>query len=246
MKVSRPFALAAIIASFGVLQAHATTWFPKTVPDPFAAGKECKVAEWGSYGGYIYSWPSKYDQVFWPYTDDAGIWYCESSGFAAFVHDFDKLKEGERAAIAAFLKEHPGAVAPGADRLKRIEALYALREEDAQFRVFLLRLLAYKYEDLGDLDAAKAYRTRAFAAMQDALAAGVDEKTRLEYLYVCANYARKLGQPGKSDEYLEQLHAAASKAQPESRSYADYLEKLAVETPNIGPDGKLAPGPKER
>jgi len=221
--------------------ARATTWFDTAVTDPLAPEATCTVHEWGSYGSYVYGWPSKYDQVFWPYTDDKAIWYCGTSGFAAFVHDFE-LTPVESERIAAFLKEHP---APGdagsASRLKWLEAIYALRDKEPDFRLFLLRLFAYRYEELGDIELANSYRARALAAMQAALQGELREKTRLEYVYVCANYARKLGDPKRSDEYLEQLRTLIAKATPKEAEYARYLEKLSAETPRIGPGGKLQP-----
>jgi hypothetical protein len=71
------------------LEASATTWGePQSVPDPLRQDAICKVAEPMSYGSYIYQWPSKYDQVFWPLTVPNGIWFCPESGFAAFIGEF--------------------------------------------------------------------------------------------------------------------------------------------------------------
>ena len=69
--------------------AWATTWSRILVDDPLLPGRKCRVHAIASWGTYIYEWPSKYDFVFWPVTDEKAIWYCEESGFAAFVDDFD-------------------------------------------------------------------------------------------------------------------------------------------------------------
>src|SRR5262245_37271311 len=93
----------AAICLLATSSALATTWTePTPHPDPVRDGATCQGAEPMSYGSYIYQWPSKYDQVFWPLTDSHSIWFCRESGFAAFVGDFE-LGADERAALASHL-----------------------------------------------------------------------------------------------------------------------------------------------
>jgi hypothetical protein len=84
--------------------AFATTWGREERPDPVIDGATCAVSEPMSWGSYIYHWPSKYDQVFFPLTDEHGIWFCRESGFTAFIGDFE-LRPEEKAALAAHLPQ---------------------------------------------------------------------------------------------------------------------------------------------
>jgi hypothetical protein len=86
------------------ISTQATTWGETEVDDPILDGEKCSVHEPASWGGYIYRWPSKYDQVFWPLTDIHGIWFCENSGFTAFIGDFDELSDIEVGHIKELLK----------------------------------------------------------------------------------------------------------------------------------------------
>ncbi len=52
--------------------ALATTWASSEKTDPMT-GEKVPSHEIMSYGGYIYNWPSKYDLVFWPFTDEKWI-----------------------------------------------------------------------------------------------------------------------------------------------------------------------------
>jgi hypothetical protein len=65
-----------LFATIGILltitagpMASATTWGKSTVKDP-VSGDGVEVQEPMSSGSYIYEWPGKEDQVFWPATDE--------------------------------------------------------------------------------------------------------------------------------------------------------------------------------
>ena len=47
-------------------------------------------------GSYVYEWPEKYDQVFFPVTDGQGLWAC-ASGFVGVIGDIElSIPEKER------------------------------------------------------------------------------------------------------------------------------------------------------
>ena len=84
-----------LLLIFCPLAVYSTTWGELEVDDPILEGEKCAVHQPASYGSYIYRWPSKYDQVFWPLTDSHGIWFCQESGFTAFIDDFADLSPEE-------------------------------------------------------------------------------------------------------------------------------------------------------
>lgn len=226
----------------------ATTWGEAQVDDPIKEGAKCEVNEPGSYGSYIYSWPSKYDQVFWPITVPQGIWYCSESGFVAFIGDFDGITDKEKADIAAYLKNREQKLGNGKDLLVRLEEIYALRDKDDAFRNKLNRVLARWYQDLEDIGRANEYRRVALAEIERWLQkGGKDEGRRLEYLYLAANYTRLFGKIEASDEYIARLEQAAENVRSEKlKGFAGYLLELVEDTAYITPGGALNPRRPEK
>ena len=236
-------ALLLLLACAGV-PAVATTWGETTVVDP-VGGKPCKVPTPASMGSYVYEWPEKYDQVFFPVTDSAGIWACES-GFAAVIGDI-ALSASEKLRIAANLTTIPAAERIPKDiagKLRRAEALYLLRDLTPERRALIHRILAYDFEGMAaDADRAAFHRK---AALEIMLARLADESlppaTRMEYVFVSANYVREFGDSARADRLLSQLEALiADSTGSQTESYAQYLRSLIAPARTIAPGGRLAP-----
>ena len=225
--------------------ADAVTWAEREIQDP-VGGKPCRVATLASSGSYVYDWPEKYDQVFVPVTAAEGVWFCGGSGFASFIGD-DKLAYVERKRIAAFLDGEPRAARaqPGiAGRLQRVEAIYALRDLIPERRALVHRILAYDFESLaGDPLRARQHRQAALAIMLDRLAdESLAQGTRLEYLFVSANYLRESGDSVRADRLSAQLEMQIQNAgSGELASYAAYLQSMLPAARTIAPGGRLAP-----
>lgn len=227
-----------------VVPAKATTWSETTVVDP-VNGKPCKVSAPASMGSYIYEWPEKYDQVFFPVTDSAGIWACES-GFASLIGD-TALSVGEKQRIAGYLGGLIAAerdVKNIADKLRRAEALYLLRELAPERRALIHRILAYDFESIA-ADAGRSVYHRK-AALEIMLARLADESlpraTRMEFLFVSANYLREFGDSTRADRLFSQLEMLISDSVgSQAGDYAKYLQSLLPSARKIAPGGRLAP-----
>lgn len=226
--------------------AMATTWGQTTVVDPIS-GKPCEVATPASMGSYIYEWPEKYDQVFFPVTASEGIWSCESV-FASVIGDI-VLSESEKQRITAYLTGLAAADRPATsitDQLRRAEALYALRELKPERRALIHRILAYDFERLAnDADGSARHRKAALEIMLGRLAdEALPPSTRMEYVFVSANYLREFGDSARSDRLFSQLEALiAQSAGSQAESYAQYLQSLLESARKIAPWGHLAPEP---
>jgi len=222
--------------------AQATTWAEQEVADPINQDEVCDVSSPMSYGSYIYQWPSKYDQIFWPKTDPNGIWFCEKSGYIAFMEDFDNLSKDDITRISQYLSENQLDNHTPKDKLKHLEALYALRELDQAKKIQLLRTFAYLNEGLENLAKANALRERALVEIENQISLELEEGQRLEYFYLAANYHRQFGHTEKSDQYIEKLLAAIDGLKDEQLSgFAKYLSELVKETPKISAGGILRP-----
>lgn len=226
---------------------HATTWGDAKVQDPINPKAKCDVQEPMSSGSYIYQWPEKYDQVFWPTTDENGIWFCKTSGFVAFMGDFEGLADAEKTRISQYLRENYKGEDSLEAKLKSLEAIYALREKDETFRNSLLRILARWYQDTGDTEKANGYRRKALDGIRSALTGEMPDGQKLQYLYVAANYSRELGDTEASDRYLVELRDKAGLTKdPSISGFVEYLLTLSKDTPRIQPGGVLDPEQEKR
>lgn len=231
----------ALTMGFSV-QAVAVTWAERQIEDP-VDGSPCKVPELASMGSYIYAWPEKFDQVFVPVTSAQGLWYCPGSGFASFIGDTD-LQATERERIAEFLRGQPLlAESDLAGRLRRAESVYALRELSVERQALIHRILGFTFETLAeDPQRAGTHRKAALNLMLQRLAdESLAQSTRLEYLFVSANYLREFGERERADRLLDQLRARID-AQA-GNAYAAYLASLLAEATLIEPGARLAPEP---
>lgn len=231
-----------LILVFIPLAVRATTWGESEVDDPILKGETCSVHEPMSYGGYIYNWPSKYDQVFWPLTDPNGIWFCEKSGFTAFIGDFEGLSTEEVQEIKQFLSDNPPKDSSIQTKLFLLEKLYSMRKTEKAFKNRILRVMARWYQDLGELDKANEYRKVALDSIKSDLEGELGEYQKLEYLYLAANYTKQFGNDEESGKYITLLKdVIAGVKDEEVKGFAEYLSELVENTKYITQGGALDP-----
>ena len=223
----------------------ATTWGESEVDDPFKQGEKCKVHQPASYGGYIYSWPSKYDQVFWPYTDPHSIWFCEKSGYVSFMTNFDELNENDKNKIHIYLDKNQLQNPTQKQLIKALEEIYLLRELAPEKRNMLTRVFARWHQGFGDLDKAKEYRKKTLVEIEVALESELSQYKKMEYLYLAANYTRLFGDIEKSDDYLKRLKIEIETVEDKELSgFSEYLSELSKDTKFIIPGSKIEPTKK--
>lgn len=187
--------------------ANAITWVSVEKTDPIT-GDKVTVQKPGSFGTYIYSWPSKFDLVFWPLTDENWIWFCPKSGYASFGGDFDKLSDREKEHLSKWLKENydPSRKPETHEsKLAWLERVYGQRERDEQFWGHFYRLMVYTYRD--DEQKSLEYVKKAMPLLQKALDAKPRGIRRIEVLYLLGEYSRRTGQDEKAREYFRQVKA---------------------------------------
>lgn len=226
-----------------VFNTYATSWTELKVNDPIKPGSECLVNEVVSFGGYVFDWPSKYDQIFFPYTSSLAIWFCRDSGFIAFMGDFDNITAEEKSKIASYLLQHPQEnIKSLLSKLELLETLYSFRKISPESRNMHKRILAYLYEQINEYDKANDFRKSALRQIYELLNTDLALAMRLEYLYIAANYERQLGSIVNSELMLTRLITEIKDiSDTELKSFGDYLLKLSKETPDIKPGGTLAP-----
>jgi hypothetical protein len=181
-----------------------------TEPCPIT-GTPCQALHIISYGSYIYSYPSKYDLVFFPDTEPDWFFYCPQSGYVSLGGDFKKLDGEEKTRISAYLAQHRTGDTDLRDLARRLhvaEELYALRNKDQAFWIKLYRVMAYLHEkELQDTPAALAYRLKALALIEEALKTPLPDGRRKEYLYLAGEYHRWNKGYAKAAQYFAEAKA---------------------------------------
>ncbi|WP_261627223.1 DUF2225 domain-containing protein [Pseudoalteromonas holothuriae] len=232
-----------IFTIFLAFNTSATKWSESSVDDPFKSGSKCLVNNVLSSGSYVFNWPSKYDQIFFPYTSSAAIWFCKDSGYISFMSDFDNITEEEKSKISTYLKANPQRnVRSLISKLKLIDVIYSFRKASPELSNRNKRILAYLYEQKDKFEVANNYRRAALTEIYELLKTDLTKYKRLEYLYVAANYERQLGNTSNSDKNLTTLQKEIESIQTEElKGFGNYLSKLLSDTPLIKPGGKLEP-----
>ncbi len=149
------------------LVADATSWVPLEQPCPLCRGQS-RVWHVASAGGYVYTWPSKYELVFWPYTDEESLFTCRHCGLTLFTFDLDALPAERHAAIRAALQGVDPArlfagdvPAPIVERLPVAARVYEAWGRDDRTWGHFHRVAAYHYAAAGMRREAAASRRRA-------------------------------------------------------------------------------------
>jgi len=188
--------------------AWATTFVSVKKSDPIG-GEMVTVHDVISYGSYIYDAPSKYDQVFWPFTEESWIWFCPGSGYASFGDDFDKLTDEEKARLSLWLKDNYNASQKPTthkEKLAWLEKVYAQRQKDREFWCRFWRLMAYAYAD--EPQTSLAYVAKALPLLEKQLQAGPEGIARIRVLFLLGEYHRRTGDTRAARRYFRQAKAA--------------------------------------
>lgn len=185
--------------------ADATTWVPVKKTDPFT-GAEVTVHETVSFGNYIYRWPSKFDLIFWPWTDENWIWFCPKSGYASFAIDFDKLSDQEKEQLPRWLKTNYDPInqpKTHKEKLSWLEKVYTQRNVGEAFWLRFYRLMAFIYRE--DKQKSLEYVKKALPLLEKKLNNTIEGINRIEVLYLLGEYNRRIGQEEKALEYFSRV-----------------------------------------
>ncbi len=180
--------LAMIAASAGF--AFATTWFPEEITCPLCGTKNTLYSI-GSYGTYIYQWPSKYQLIFWPKTDALVLWSCGKCNLTAYMWDFEKIPDDKKDDIRATLKDvklsgkyKSYSDIPMTDRLEVAEKVYQVLGRDDYFWCEFYRVKAYHLDAAGRSNEAKAARLKALALAEEMLKKPENQGIAKELRYI--------------------------------------------------------------
>jgi hypothetical protein len=171
-------------------RASAITWFPQDFDCPIDNQKNTFMVV-GSYGSYIYGYPSKYQWLFFPNTDSETFYLCKKCHLATFMWDFDKLPKDKLVEIQKVLA---GVAAPKAfkdytavpitERLEIMEKVYSVLNKDELWWENFYRIKGYHYGKEGRAEKASEARTRSLAIIKKELASDRSKMPKKLLLYV--------------------------------------------------------------
>jgi hypothetical protein len=223
------------------------TWFPKEFECPICKTKNIFMV-WGSYGSYIYQDPSKYQLIFWPYTEGAAWYSCKKCRLSIFMGDFESIpaekipelrhvleattlpKQPERSAKESMVNP-PYLEIPTPAKLAVAEKVYrSLGKTDDEFWNHFYRVVGYHSSKPAEADQA---RQESIAITEKLLADQANDGRRKELLYVLGAMRHFVGNdPGALKAFAEagKLDYASKDLKPEqNKGYDEYLSKLINE-----------------
>lgn len=218
------------VRSFGATPGPTTTWFPSKVNCPL-----CKTQNTfyviGSYGTYIYQWPSRYQGVFWPFTTGNVVYTCLNCRYSAFMGDFEELPKEKHAAVRALLKETslPGKFdvynkIPMSARLAIAEKVYAELGRNDRFWFHFRRVQGYHLDAEKKPEEAKAARLKGYELAKKMIASEKSGANLKEYWMLAGMMQHFAGNDEESavcfNKALAQKYESAE-AKPEENEQAE-------------------------
>jgi hypothetical protein len=194
----RLFSIALLVAvvtvnSFGI------TWFPQDFNCPLDNHKNTFLVV-GSYGSYIYSYPSKYQWLFFPRTDSPTYYTCKKCNLTTFMWDFDKLPKDKLDAIRKALvgvkvskdfKKYTELPVP--ERLEIMEKVYSVLGKGEEWWEDFYRIKGYHYGRSGDETRAAEARRKSLALIEKELNKPKSSAPTKMLLYISGSMKHFLG-----------------------------------------------------
>ncbi len=236
-----------ILTGFLAANTLAITWFPKEFECPIDKEKNTFMVV-GSYGSYIYSYPSKYQWLFFPQTDSPTYYMCKKCHLTTYMWDFDELPKDKLPEIKNILagikvsknfKEYQEI--PVTERLEVMEKVYAALGKDEAWWETFYRIKGYHYGAGGKTDKAAEARKKSLELVQKELKNEKSEAPKKLLLYISAAMKHFLSDDKGA---LEDLQKALETKYPEkgitpleaknadeglNERIKDYIEKIKSE-----------------
>lgn len=229
-KISRVFSVF-VVTGLMITNTFAITWFPKDFNCPLDSEKNTFLVV-GSYGSYIYSYPSKYQWLFFPQTDSPTYYTCKRCNLTTYMWDFDELPKDKFDAIRNALKGTTVSKKfktytelPVTERLEIMEKVYAAIGKDDGWWESFYRVKGYHYGKEGMADKAKASREKSLELLKKEFANAKSEKPRKLMLYMSASMKHFLG---NDEGAVADLEAALKTVYAEKNGKAEEMKQAEV------------------
>jgi len=236
----RRFALASLIlVVVAALPALAITTVQVKVKCPICA-TENDFLEYASWGSYIYQYPSKFQLVFWPYTDSATVYSCKKCYLSLFMWDFQKFPKDkientknllEGVKLSGEYKSYTDI--PVSEKLQIAEKIYRGMNQDDEFWAHFYRVLGYHLAQEKRPEPAREARLHALEITQRMLGDPANDGRKKELLFVAASMNHFTGDDANALHRLKAASALkyhdAKGDEERSKDFDEYLSKLIKE-----------------
>jgi hypothetical protein len=230
LRRSRRAVLAACLVI--AISAVAVTILPVKVKCP-VCGEVNDFYEYASWGSYVYSWPSKYQLVFWPHTYSTSLYICKKCHYAAWMWDFKDLKpekvEDAHKAASAFgdlPKFDKYEKLPMSQRLSVAERVYETLGRDDAFWSQFYRVQGYHLAREGKAADAQQARTKARELLLKLSADPANAARKKELLVALAAMQHFLGDDDAALLTLDQARKETMSVGENAKGSNDYLNQL--------------------
>jgi hypothetical protein len=211
-KAIRVLALVMVMALAPPGRIAATTWLPRKVTCPLC-GTVNTFSSVMSWGTYIYEWPSKYQYVFWPYTDENVAYSCKKCRLTCFMGDFAKVPAEKHDALRRALagvtfsgQYGDYSKIPMSRRLEVAEKVYSTLGKDDRSWCHFYRVMGYHYGEESLPEKAAGSRRKALALARKMLQEQGNKGIAKELLLISGAMKRLLDDEAGA---LEDFRAAA-------------------------------------
>lgn len=207
-KLTQISAICALICSFAV-SSFAITWFPKEFTCPIDNQKNTFMVV-GSYGSYIYFYPSKYQWIFFPHTDSPTFYMCKKCHLATYMWDFDKIPEDKISKLRKILADVKVSKSfkdyqeiSVSERLEVMEKVYSSLDMDEAWWEKFYRVKGYHYGKEGKPEKAAEARRKSLEIIQKQLKEEKTETPKKLLFYISASLKHFLSDDKGALEDLE-------------------------------------------
>ena len=206
------------IMLFFAMGLNATVLHKVTVKCPIC-GEENTFYGFAGWGGYLYSYPSKFQMVFFPHTYPTSLWTCKKCHYTAWIGDFEalpaeKIEAARNALKEAALPEFTNYErVPMADRLAVAERIYRELGKDDLFWSYFYQVKGFHLGACSQAEMAKQSRLKAAGVLKRLVADPKYTEERKPLLLALAAMRHYLGDEQAA---LETLAMAASEPDPPS------------------------------
>ena len=178
-----------VFVLFLTTSASAITWYPKEFVCPIDQEKNTFMVV-GSYGSYIYNYPSKYQWLFFPNTSSNNFYMCKKCHLTTYMWDFDKFPKDKIEEVGKMLAKNKidqkfkdYRKVPVTTRLEMMERVYREIGQDDVFWEQFHRIRGYHYGKDGESEKAFADRKKSLSLIQAEISKEGKSKIPLKLLF---------------------------------------------------------------
>jgi hypothetical protein len=226
------------------------TWSPAEIECPVCQTRNIFMV-WGSYGSYIYQYPSKYELVFWPFTDPQSWYSCKKCRYTNFMGTFPDVPKDKIADLRKMLEgvslpaqktlsneesmlRPPYLEIPTSERLLVVEKVHRfLGQGDDDYWNHFYRVLGNHLDAEKHEKEAGEARQKSLAITERLLADKANDGRRKELLYIAGAMHHFLWDDGAAlkdfEEAKKLTYSNKDMEAEQNKNYNEYLSSVIEE-----------------